>query len=81
MTGICKAHNATGAQVSLRWLIETGVPLSTKTSKQSHMQEDLEIFGEKFPMAATEKAKLDAATKPAGSPSFICTKSDTTVVV
>jgi len=81
VTGIGKAHNATGSQVSLRWLIETGVPLSTKTSKQSHMQEDLEIFGDKFPMAATEKAKLDAATKPAGSPSFICTKSDTTVVV
>jgi len=76
VTGIGKAHNATGAQVSLRWLIETGVPLSTKTTKQTHMQEDLEIFGEKFPLAAAEKTKLDAATKPADSPSFICSKAD-----
>jgi len=81
VTGIGKAHNATGAQVALRWLIETGVPLSTKTTKQSHMQEDLDIFGKKFPLAASEKTTLDAATKPAGKPSFACSKEDSTVVV
>jgi len=81
VTGIGKAHNATGAQVSLRWLIETGVPLSTKTTKQSHMQEDLEIFGEKFPLVAEEKSKLDSATSPAGGVSFICSKAEGSVVV
>jgi len=81
VTGIGKAHNSTGAQVALRWLIDTGVPLSTKTTKQSHMQQDLEIFGKKFPLTASEKTTLDAATKPAGKPSFICSKDDSTVVV
>merc|ERR1712039_213845 len=45
VTGIGKAHNMTGAQVSLRWVIENGVPLSTKTTKESHLREDLGIFG------------------------------------
>jgi diketogulonate reductase-like aldo/keto reductase len=81
VTSIGKPHNATGAQVALRWLIETGVPLSTKTTKQSHMQQDLEIFGAKFPLVAAEKSKLDSATSPAGTPSFICSKADATVVV
>merc|ERR1712226_873297 len=70
VTSIGKAHNMTGAQVSLRWLIETGVPLTTKSTKESHLKEDLAIFN--FTLAATEKAKLDGATSPAGSPSFMC---------
>merc|ERR1712063_27560 len=38
VTGIGKAHNMSGAQVAMRWLIEHDVPLATKTSKQSHRQ-------------------------------------------
>jgi len=32
VTPIGDAHNKTGAQVSLKWLIQSGVPLSTKVS-------------------------------------------------
>jgi 2,5-diketo-D-gluconate reductase A len=78
VTGIGKAHNMTGAQVSLKWLIETGVPLSTKTTKVSHMEQDLAIFG--FNLEDTEKSQLDKATSPKGKPSFICNKADTVVV-
>merc|ERR1711988_1312567 len=79
VTGIGKAHNMTGAQVALRWLIENGVPLSSKTTKASHMKEDLDIFG--FALEDAEKSKLDSATSPSGLPSFRCTSSEDTVVV
>ena len=32
VTLIADAHNKTGAQVSLKWLIQSGVPLSTRVS-------------------------------------------------
>lgn len=79
VTGIGKAHNMTGAQVSLRWLIENGIPLSTKTTKESHLQQDLGIFG--FSLEDTEKSQLDTATSPAGKPSFACTSMETDLVV
>jgi len=75
VTGIGKAHNATGAQVSMRWLIENGVPFSTKTTKESHMKEDLDIFG--FQLVDAEKSQLDNATSPSGKPSFACSSIET----
>merc|ERR1712032_400309 len=77
VTGIGKAHNMTGAQVSLRWIIESGVPLTTKTTKESHMRQDLGIFG--FNLEDAEKSQLDKATSPAGKPSFICNSADVVV--
>jgi len=79
VTSIGNAHNMTGAQVSLRWIIESGVPLTTKTTKESHMQEDLAIFG--FKLADAEKGQLDKATSPAYRPSFVCKSESEDVVV
>jgi len=78
VTGIGKAHNATGAQISLRWIIESGVPLTTKTTKESHMKDDLGIFA--LNLEDTEKSQLDHATSPAGTPSFMCRSADTLIV-
>jgi 2,5-diketo-D-gluconate reductase A len=77
VTNIGKAHNVTGAQVSMRWLIENGVPLTTKTTKQSHMQQDLGIFG--FSPEDAEMDTLNKATTPAGKPSWACTSLETVV--
>jgi len=79
LSNIGKAHKMTGAQVSLRWLVENGVPLSSKTTKESHMKEDLDIFG--FALEDAEKSQLDSATSPSGRPSFVCTSSEDSVVV
>merc|ERR1712083_1270620 len=79
VTGIGKAHNMTGAQVSLRWIVENGVPLSTKSTKESHLRQDLGIFA--FALADAEKSKLNAATSPAGKPSFACSSRGEDVVV
>jgi len=72
VTNIGKAHGMSGAQVSMRWLIEHGIPLSTKTNTQAHMEEDLAIFG--FATKDTELQTLDKATSPAGQPSWACSK-------
>merc|ERR1712014_336702 len=68
VSGIGDNHNKTGAQVSLRWIYENGVSLATKTTKQSHMEQDLDVFN--FELAAEEKQTLDAATSPSDRPSF-----------
>lgn len=79
VTSIGKSHNKTGAQISLRWVHENGVSLATKTTKRSHMEQDLAIFS--FQLTADEKQKLDAATSPAGTPSYICnTETHATIV-
>merc|ERR1719329_540770 len=72
VTTIGSNYNKTGAQVALRWIQENGVSLTTKTTKTSHMQQDLDVFT--FQLSSEDKAKLDAATKPSGSPSFMCSK-------
>jgi len=77
VSGIGEAHNMSGAQVAMRWLIEHGVPLTTKTSKQSHMQQDLDIFG--FSLEDAEAATLDQATSPSGNPSWACSSFETIV--
>ena len=74
VTNIGKAHGMSGAQVSMRWLIEHGIPLSIKTNTQAHMEEDLAIFG--FATQDTELQTLDKATSPVGKPSWACSKLD-----
>merc|ERR1712048_1374804 len=74
VTSIGKNHGKTGAQVALRWIYENGVSVTTKTTKPSHMDEDLGIFT--FNLTANEKQRLDAATQPSAKPSFICSKFD-----
>jgi len=77
VTSIGKAHSMSGAQVSMRWLIENNIPLTTKTSKQSHMQEDLDIFG--FSLEDAEGVTLNKATSPSGNPSWACSSFETVV--
>merc|ERR1712150_215762 len=67
-TNIGANHGKTGAQVALRWIHENGVSLTTKTTKVSHMQEDLDVFT--YELAADEKSTLDSATQPSGKPSI-----------
>jgi diketogulonate reductase-like aldo/keto reductase len=78
VSDIGKAHGWSGAQVSMRWILDNGVALTTKTNKQSHMKEDLAIFSDA--LKDTEKKQLDDAKSPAGRPSWACS-SDLSVMV
>lgn len=69
VTSIGAAHNKTGAQVALRWLVQQGIPVIPKSSERKHLQENADIFD--FQLTDAEMATLTAATSPAvgGGPS------------
>merc|ERR1712099_81997 len=77
VTSIGSHYDKTGAQVAMRWIQENGVSLTTKTTKTSHMQEDLDVFN--FELTSADKATLDAATRPSGKPSFMCNSAEVAV--
>jgi len=71
-TGIGSHYNKSGAQVALKWIAQHNVPLVTKASSPTYLAEDIDLFD--FTLSPTDMAALDQATKPAGSPSFFCSK-------
>lgn len=65
---IGKAHGWSGAQVSMRWVLDRNVSLSTPMSKRTHMEEALAIFQDH--LTPGELAQLDNATSPQDCPVF-----------
>ena len=70
VTEIGAAHGKSGAQVSLHWLFQHGLPFSTKSASPKHLEEDLRIF--EMRLTGEEMARLDNATSPSGHYSFEC---------
>lgn len=68
VSGIGKAHGWSGAQVSMRWILDHGLPFAMPMSKQSHMEEALAIFQDH--LNQDEMTELDHASSPEDSPSF-----------
>ena len=68
VTKIGKAHGKSGAQVSLRWQVQRGIPVIPKTNQADYMKENIDLFS--WELSAAEMATLDAATTPpvAGDP-------------
>eukprot|EP00427_Karlodinium_veneficum_P021921 CAMPEP_0169115380 /NCGR_PEP_ID=MMETSP1015-20121227/29305_1 /TAXON_ID=342587 /ORGANISM="Karlodinium micrum, Strain CCMP2283" /LENGTH=328 /DNA_ID=CAMNT_0009177815 /DNA_START=58 /DNA_END=1044 /DNA_ORIENTATION=- len=62
VTSIGKAHNVSGAQVSLKWLVQQGSPVIPKSSVEQHLREDLDLFS--FTLSDAEMAQLSALTTP-----------------
>ena len=69
-TAIGKAHNKSSAEVALRWILQHIPSVTTKSAKPSHLVEDLNVL--EWSLSQSEMDQLDALTKPAGSPSFMC---------
>ena len=59
---IGRAHNVTGAQVALRWLVQSGSPVTPASANPKHLREDLELFN--FTLSDAEMAQLNLATSP-----------------
>ena len=59
VSSIGHAHGVSGAQVSLRWVLQHDVPLSTKSTKASHLRAALEA-AYAFELDEAEMASLDA---------------------
>lgn len=65
VSDIGKAHGKSGAQVSLRWAVQQGIPVVPKSSNPKHLAENKDLFG--WSLTEEEMATLTAATTPAVS--------------
>lgn len=63
VTEIGKAHNVSGAQVSLRWAVQQGIPVVPKSGNPTHLKEDFDLFS--FSLSQSEMDKLSSASTPA----------------
>ena len=57
-------HGKSGAQVALRWLIQQGIPVATRSSNPKYLAEDIDLFN--FTLTAEEIEALDGAKQPTG---------------
>jgi len=62
VTGIGEKYNKTGAQVSLKWIVQQGIPVIPKTDKQEHMAENVDLFD--WTLSDEDMATLTKATTP-----------------
>merc|ERR1712146_605056 len=63
VTDIGKKYGKTGAQVSLKWIVQQGIPVIPKTDKASHMLENVDLFSWKL-SDEDMKTLTDAASPP-----------------
>merc|ERR1712113_84121 len=63
VTKIGAKHNKTGAQVSLRWAVQQGIPVIPKSRNEKHLAQNFDIFD--FNLTTAEMELLNAATSPA----------------
>ena len=70
VTSIGAKYGKTGPQVSLRWLVQNGVPVAQESTNAGHLAKNLDIFD--WSLSDADMAALDAATQPAGVYSFVC---------
>lgn len=66
VTDIGKKHGKSGAQVSLRWVVQQGIPVIPKTHRKDYMLENVDIFD--WELTDEEMATLSAATSPQTGP-------------
>lgn len=69
---IAKRHQGrSGAAIALRWVVQNGVPLSTKSGSLAHLREAIEMFD--FTLSPADMALLnDFKITPGESYSFTC---------
>ena len=58
VTSIGAKYGKSGAQVSLRWLVQKGVPIAAESTSKAHLASDVDIFD--FELSPDDMAALDA---------------------
>lgn len=72
---IGEAHNKSGAQVALKWILSHNATLTTKSSNPKHLAEDIDLFD--WELTAAEMAAMDADRfAQYDTPSFLCNDPD-----
>lgn len=62
VTNIGKKYNKSGAQVSLKWAVQQGVPVIPKSNKVDHLVGNMDLFS--WTLSDEDMATLTAATSP-----------------
>jgi len=62
VTSIGKKYNKTGAQVSLKWQVQQGIPVIPKSAKPAHLTENLDMFD--WSLDAADFGALTQAVSP-----------------
>eukprot|EP00927_Polykrikos_kofoidii_P050410 TRINITY_DN44328_c0_g1_i1.p1 TRINITY_DN44328_c0_g1~~TRINITY_DN44328_c0_g1_i1.p1 ORF type:complete len:348 (+),score=44.04 TRINITY_DN44328_c0_g1_i1:45-1088(+) len=79
---IAKAHNKSGAQVALKWILSHNVTLTTKSANLEHLAEDIDLFD--WELTPAQMAALDSdasARSEYDTPSFSCNDPETEILV
>jgi diketogulonate reductase-like aldo/keto reductase len=63
VTGIGAKYNKTGAQVSLKWAVQQGIPVVPKSSDPAHLAENIDLFNG-WRLSADDMQTLNAQKSP-----------------
>ena len=63
VSGIGAKHGKSGAQVSLKWQVQQGIPVIPKTDSPDHLRENIDLFS--WTLSDADMQALTAATSPA----------------
>lgn len=63
VTEIGKAHNKSGVQISLKWLVQQGIPVIPRSGSKEHLESNADIFD--FILSDTDMDRITMASKPA----------------
>lgn len=77
-TSIGKAHNKSTAAVALKWLVQHGVPVITKSSNPIHLAENIDLWS--WTLTSDEMASADKY-HVLGMPSFACNFEEEDIMV
>mmetsp|Transcript_24859 Transcript_24859/g.69134 ORF Transcript_24859/g.69134 Transcript_24859/m.69134 type:complete len:359 (-) Transcript_24859:149-1225(-) len=62
VSDVAEKHGVQGNQVSLRYIVQKGIPVIPKSNTMKHIESNLDIFG--FELSDDEMDRLSGATKP-----------------
>jgi len=62
VTSIGAKYGKTGAQVALKWQVQSGIPVIPKTNKEEHMVQNIDLFS--WTLSDEDMKALDSADKP-----------------
>ena len=81
VTSIGKKYNKTGAQVSLRWQVQQGIPVIPKTDNVVHLRENMDLFS--WTLSPMDMDALTASKSPpvaGGQPGPPATSGDCSIL-
>ena len=62
VTSIGKKYNKTGAQISLKWVVQQGIPVIPKAQRADYLAQNLDLWG--WELSHQDMQALTAATSP-----------------